>query len=316
GAPARLERYALHTRTSRGGSRMSTVRENVFSTFRASFGSDPSLLARAPGRVNLIGEHTDYNDGFVLPAAIDRAIYVAARPREDRTVRLVSTDFGDETEFALDALDAPDLPVWSSYPRGALWWLANQGLDVPGFDAVMGGDIPVAAGLSSSAAVEVVMIELGLALSGHTLPKLTIALGGVDVENNYIGVPTGVMDQMASALGVADHALLIDCRSLEATPIPIPKGVSIVIMDTAKRRGLVDSEYATRRAQCEEAARLLGVRALRDATREQVEAARDTLGDVLYRRARHIVTENLRTLAAATALRNGGMKTAGQAMRY
>lgn len=294
---------------------MSTVREQVLSTFRANFGGDPALLARAPGRVNLIGEHTDYNDGFVFPAAIDRAIYIAARPRNDREVHLVSIDFADETVFSLDALDAPDLAVWSSYPRGALWWLVNQGFEVPGFDAVMGGDIPVGAGLSSSAAVEVVTIELGLALAGGTLPKLSIALGGVDVEHNFIGVPCGVMDQMASAMGVEGHALLIDCRSLEATPIPIPGGVSIVIMDTAKRRGLVDSEYATRRAQCEEAARILGVPALRDATREQVEAARDTLGDVLYRRARHIVTENLRTQAAATALRNGGLKTAGQAMR-
>lgn len=294
---------------------MSTVREHVLSTFRERFGEDTALLARAPGRVNLIGEHTDYNDGFVLPAAIDRAIFVAARPRSGREVRLVSTDFDDETLFALDALEAPDLPAWSSYPRGALWWLAEQGIPVPGFDAVMGGDIPIGAGLSSSAAVEVVMIELGLALAGGTLSKLAIALGGVEVEHQFIGVPCGVMDQMASALGVDDHALLIDCRSLEATPISIPAGVSIVIMDTAKRRGLVDSEYAARRAQCEEAARLLGVPALRDATRSQVEAARDHLGDVLYRRARHVVSENLRTQAAALALRRGGLKTAGQAMR-
>jgi len=294
---------------------MTTVRENVLTTFRERFGGEPALLARAPGRVNLIGEHTDYNDGFVLPAAIDRAIYVAARPRHDREVHFVSIDFGDQTVFTLDALDAPDLPVWSSYPRGALWWLGDQGIAVPGFDAVMGGDIPVGAGLSSSAAVEVAMIELGLALAGESLSKQAIALGGVEVEHQFIGVPCGVMDQMASAMGVDGHALLIDCRSLEATPIPVPGGVSIMIMDTAKQRGLVDSEYATRRAQCEEAARVLGVPALRDATREQVEAAREQLGDLLYRRARHIVTENLRTQATAMALRSGGLKTAGQAMR-
>lgn len=294
---------------------MTTVRENVLTTFRERFGGEPALLARAPGRVNLIGEHTDYNDGFVLPAAIDRAIYVAARPRHDREVHFVSIDFGDQTVFTLDALDAPDLPVWSSYPRGALWWLGDQGFAVPGFDAVMGGDIPVGAGLSSSAAVEVAMIELGLALAGESLSKQAIALGGVEVEHQFIGVPCGVMDQMASAMGVDGHALLINCRSLEATPIPVPGGVSIMIMDTAKQRGLVDSEYATRRAQCEEAARVLGVPALRDATREQVEAAREQLGDLLYRRARHIVTENLRTQATAMALRSGGLKTAGQAMR-
>ncbi len=295
--------------------RTSTVREHVLEVFRTRFDGAPALLARAPGRVNLIGEHTDYNDGFVLPAAIDRAIYVAARPRADGQVHLVSVDFEDQTRFTLDTLDDPELPAWSRYPRGAMWWLAAQGIAVPGFDAVMGGDIPVGAGLSSSAAVEVVMIELGLALAGASLSKQAIALGGVEVEHRFIGMPCGVMDQMASAMGVAQHALLIDCRSLETTPIPLPGGISIVIMDTAKRRGLVDSEYALRREQCEEAARLLGVPALRDATREQVEAARERLGDVLYRRARHVVGENLRTNVFAMALRSGGLKTAGQAMR-
>lgn len=285
------------------------------SAFVARYGRPAARAARAPGRVNLIGEHTDYNDGFVLPAAIDRAIYVAARPRADGQVHLVSVDFEDQTRFTLDTLDDPELPAWSRYPRGAMWWLAAQGIAVPGFDAVMGGDIPVGAGLSSSAAVEVVMIELGLALAGASLSKQAIALGGVEVEHRFIGMPCGVMDQMASAMGVAQHALLIDCRSLETTPIPLPGGISIVIMDTAKRRGLVDSEYALRREQCEEAARLLGVPALRDATREQVEAARERLGDVLYRRARHVVGENLRTNVFAMALRSGGLKTAGQAMR-
>lgn len=295
--------------------RTSTVREHVLEVFRARFDGAPALLARAPGRVNLIGEHTDYNDGFVLPAAIDRAIYVAARPRADGEIHLVSVDFEGQTRFTLDNLDDPELPAWSKYPRGAMWWLAEQGIAVPGFDAVIGGDIPVGAGLSSSAAVEVVMIELGLALAGASLSKQAIALGGVEVEHRFIGMPCGVMDQMASAMGVAQHALLIDCRSLETTPIPLPGGISIVIMDTAKRRGLVDSEYALRREQCEEAARRLGVPALRDVTREQVEAARERLGDVLYRRARHVVSENLRTNVFAMALRSGGLKTAGQAMR-
>ncbi|NLX11372.1 MAG: galactokinase [Chloroflexi bacterium] len=284
-------------------------------TFEERFGAPPTLLARAPGRVNLIGEHTDYNDGFVLPAAINRAIYVAARPRDDSDVHFVSTDFDSQTLFSLDNLDDPDLPAWSKYPRGALWWLGSQGYTVPGFDAVIGGDIPVAAGLSSSAAVEVVMLELGLALAGATLPQVDKALAGVEIEHQFIGMPCGVMDQMASAMGVAGHALLIDCRSLETSTIPIPAGVSLVIMDTRKQRGLVDSEYALRREQCEAAAQLLGVPALRDANREMLEAARAQLGDVLYRRAHHIITENLRVNATTMALRGGGLKTAGQAMR-
>jgi galactokinase len=296
------------------------IRERVLETFRSEYGQDPVLLARAPGRVNLIGEHTDYNDGFVLPAAIDRAVYVAASPRLDSTVNMVSVDFDSRTAFDMINLDDPDLPAWSKYLRGALWWLREQGYEIPGFNAVIGGDIPIGAGLSSSAAVEVGLIELGLALAGEDAAYLGMtqvekALGGVTVENQFIGVPTGVMDQMASAMGVDRHALLIDCRSLDVTPIPMPSGVSIVIIDSNKRRGLVDSEYALRRQQCEEAAEILGVEALRDATPDMLEAAREQLGDLLYRRARHVVTEDERTEQTAAALRAGDLAAAGEAMR-
>jgi len=295
-----------------------TVRDTVLDRFREHFDGAPALVARAPGRVNLIGEHTDYNDGFVLPAAIERAVHVAARPRDDSTVTLVSVDFHSDTQFSIDDLDDPDLPAWSKYPRGALWWLQNRGHILPGFDAVIGGDIPIGAGLSSSAAVEVVMLELGLALAGAEMSQQDKALAGVEVEHQFIGMPCGVMDQMASAMGVAQHALLIDCRSLDVRQVKMPAGASIVIMDTAKRRGLVDSAYARRREECEAAAEILGVEALRDATREGLEAARDRLSSVLYRRARHIITENLRVQATALALgstHGGGLKTAGQALR-
>ncbi len=296
------------------------IREHVLQTFRSEFGQDPVLLARAPGRVNLIGEHTDYNDGFVLPAAIDRAMYIAAAPRLDSTITMVSIDFESRTAFDLINLDDPDLPAWSKYPRGALWWLREQGYEIPGFDAVIGGDIPIGAGLSSSAAVEIAFIELGLALSGEesaypSMSQVEKALGGVTVENQFIGMPCGVMDQMASAMGVDQHALLIDCRSLGVTPIPMPPGVSIVIIDSNKRRGLVDSEYALRRQQCEEAAEILGVEALRDAAPEMLDAARDRLGDLLYRRARHVVTEDVRTEQTAAALQAGDLAAAGEAMR-
>jgi galactokinase len=292
-----------------------SIRDIVLKTFQDRFGQSPELLARAPGRVNLIGEHTDYNDGFVLPAAINRAIYVAARPRADNQVNFVSVDFNERASFNIEELDNPELPAWSKYPRGALWWLYDQGYTVPGMDAVIGGDVPLGAGLSSSAAVEVVMIELGLALLEAPLSQVDKALAGVEVEHKFIGMPCGVMDQMASAMGVENHALLIDCRSLIATPIPMPTEVSIVIMDTAKRRGLVDSEYARRREQCEQAAQILGVTALRDTTMAQVETAKDKLGNVLYRRAKHIVTENQRTQAAAIALRGHALKSVGDALR-
>ncbi|MBN1200914.1 MAG: galactokinase [Anaerolineae bacterium] len=290
------------------------AREVILNTFRKHFGTDPALLARAPGRVNLIGEHTDYNDGFVLPAAINRAVYVAASPRDDDMVELVSVDFDDQSTFSLDVLDDPDLPGWTRYPRGALWWLGKKGYAVPGFNGVIGGDIPLASGLSSSAAVEVVMIELGLALVEAEIPQVDKALGGVEVENKFIGMPCGVMDQMASAMGVEQHVLLIDCRSLDARPIPVPDDASIVIMNTMKKRGLVDSEYARRREQCEAAAGKLGVKALRDANTMMLDAAKDDLGDVLYRRARHVITENLRVQATVMALKAGGLKTVGQAL--
>lgn len=292
------------------------VKDNVLKKFRDHFGTAPTLLARAPGRVNLIGEHTDYNDGFVLPAAIDRAVYVAASPRIDSTINLVSIDFNAHTTFDLDTLDDPDLPPWSKYPRGAVWWLIDEGYDVPGFDAVIGGNIPLGSGLSSSAAVEVVMLELGLAMTGYEdMPQVDKALAGVEVEHQFIGMPCGVMDQMASAMGVARHALLIDCRSLETEPIPVPAGVSLVIMDTAKRRGLVDSEYAARREQCEAAAEKLGVSALRDATLDQLEVAKTRLGEPYYRRARHIISENQRVLNTVKALREGRLHDAGKALR-
>jgi len=288
-------------------------RDAVLQKFREHFGTSPTFLARAPGRVNLIGEHTDYNDGFVLPAAIDRAVWIATRPRPgDTLVHMVSVDFDAQITFSLYNLDDPDLPHWSLYPRGALWWLQEHSYPVPAFDAVMGGDIPIGAGLSSSAAVELVTLELGLALADAQMPQLQKALAGVEVEHQFVGVPCGVMDQMASAMGQTDHALLIDCRSLETTPVPVPTEASLVILDTGKRRGLVSSEYAARREQCEAAARVLGVEALRDATLADVEAARARLGDVLYRRARHVVSENQRVLDTVAALRAGDLAHVGE----
>ncbi len=294
---------------------LEAVKTSVVQTFERRFGAPPRMIARAPGRVNLIGEHTDYNDGFVLPAAIDRAVFVAATPREDATVRFVSIDFDAEATFDLAALRDDDLPGWTSYPRGALWWLREHGYAVPGFDAVIGGNIPLGSGLSSSAAVEVVMIELGLALAGAEMAQVDKALAGVEVEHQFIGMPCGVMDQMASAMGIEGHALLIDTRSLETTPVPVPDGISVVIMNTKKSRGLVDSEYAARRKQCEEAAAKLGVKALRDASMQQLEEAKDTLGDVLYRRARHVISENQRVHIVNMAFKSGALKTAGEALR-
>lgn len=271
--------------------------------FGELYGRDPTVVARAPGRVNLIGEHTDYNDGFVLPLAIDRAIWFATSPRDDDQVCVRSVDFDQTCTFALDGLaglDGLEGPVtWIEYVRGSLWALARAGGLVQGFDAVLTGDVPVGAGLSSSAALEIATLRASTALTGSGWDAARMALLGQKAENEWVGMNCGIMDQMISAAGRADHALLIDCRSLQTHPVALPAGTVAVVMDTGTRRGLVDSEYNARRARCEEAARVLGVPALRDVSVETLETRAADLDPMARKRARHVVTENVRTRKAA-----------------
>jgi galactokinase len=291
---------------------MADLRDTVRTAFTTHFGSAPAYISRAPGRLNIIGEHTDYNDGFVLPAAIDRAIYVAGKTRDDNVVTIQSLDYHELSTFALDQLQDKALPPSTRYIRGVLWILGDKGYPLRGMDLTVAGNVPGGGGFSSSAAVELAMFEIACALLNIKLDQRQKALLGVEVEHRFVGIPCGVMDQMISALGQAGHALLIDCRSLEATPIPIPKGVTLVALDTSKRRQLVESEYGKRRQQCEEAARLLGLRALRDITPEQLNANIGKLPDVIARRASHVVNEDARTLEAVDALRGGDLKRVGQ----
>jgi galactokinase len=288
------------------------LRAAAIGAFSQQFGSKPSHLSRAPGRVNIIGEHTDYNDGFVLPAAIEQAIYVAGKLRSDNTITIQSPDFNSVVTFTLDQLRDESLPESSRYPRGVLWVLGEEGHKLRGMDLTITGNVPLGAGFSSSAAVEVALFEMASALLGISLSQREKALLGVQVEHRFIGVRTGVMDQMISALGQEGHALLLDCRSLETTSVPIPKGITLMALDTGKRRQLVESEYGTRRAQCEEAARLLNIKALRDITPEHLAANADKLPEVISRRASHVVNENARTLAAVDALRSGDLQTVGR----
>ncbi len=280
--------------------------------FTDHFGTKPTHVSRAPGRVNLIGEHTDYNDGFVLPAAIDRAIYLSGKVRTDNKIGVQSLDYHGEATFTLNQLRDDKLPEWTRYLRGALWVLQEEGHKLRGMDLTIAGNVPGGAGFSSSAAVEVAMFELVSALLNISLTQKQKALLGVQVEHKFIGIRTGVMDQMISALGEEGHALLIDCRSLATTAVPIPTGVTLMALDTGKRRQLVESEYGKRREQCEEAARLLGIKALRDITPEQLAAKADKLPEVIAQRASHVVNENARTLAAVDALRRGNLKTVGR----
>jgi galactokinase len=290
------------------------MRERVLETFREIYGRAPAFLIRAPGRANLIGEHTDYNDGFVLPLAIDRAVWLAIAPRADDVLRVHSIDFGGETaRFTLGGLLDEGLPRWSGHVRGGWWLMAQKGHAPPGADIVVGGDIPIGAGMSSSAAIGVAVIEAVLAVLGdETRSQVDKALLAVELEHKFLHVPCGVMDQIASAAAIDGSAMLLDCRSLAIAPVGIPEGVSVVVMNTMKSRVLNESAYGERRRECEAAADALGVPALRDATLDMLEAARDRLTDVQVRRARHVVTENARTLAARMALEGGDLAEAGR----
>lgn len=290
------------------------MRHTVIAEFEKQFKTPPTLISRAPGRVNLIGEHTDYNDGFVLPMAIDRNIWIAARPRNDETLNVHSVDFGETVTIKLDQLTDASFPHWTHHLRGVWYLLGQRGTMPPGADLVMAGDVPIGAGLSSSAAIEIALIELALTLIGQTWSQPEKALFGVKVEHEFSHVPCGIMDQMASAVSQEGAALLIDCRSLETTPVYLPDNVAVVVMDTAKRRQLADSAYAERRRQCEEAATILGVASLRDAPLETVIANQTALGDVRFRRARHIVTENNRVMEFVKALKDKNLSYAGALM--
>ncbi|HEY0015848.1 MAG TPA: galactokinase [Longimicrobium sp.] len=288
-------------------------RAAVVQTFTERFGGAPALVARAPGRVNLIGEHTDYNDGFVLPMAIDRAVWIALRPRADSVVRIRSLDFDEECEFDLAHL-ASSGTQWIDYVQAVAWVLQKRKRDLGGWEGVAAGDVPIGAGLSSSAALELAAARAFATLSGMPWDAREMALAAQRAENEWIGVQCGIMDQMISAAGEEGYALLIDCRSLETRAVPVPADTAVVILDTATRRGLVDSAYNDRRAHCETAAALLEVPALRDVDLATFAANEDRLEPLIRRRARHVVTENERTLQAADALRRGDAEEMGRLM--
>jgi galactokinase len=289
------------------------VRARVESSFNAQFGSAPAFLVRAPGRVNLIGEHTDYNDGFVLPMAIDREVCIALRGRCDTRVVVHSLDFNETAEFDACAVTHAG-NHWSEYLKGVAWALQDADHALRGWEGVISGDVPRGAGLSSSAAVELAALRAFAAASNLSWQPTDAALLGQRVENQWIGVNSGIMDQLIVAHGRADHALLIDCRTLSSEPVPLPAAVEVVILDTNTRRGLVDSAYNERRTQCETAARAFGVPALRDVDVAMFAAGCARLDATTLRRARHVITENQRTVEAAAAMRASDVVRLGQLM--
>lgn len=271
------------------------------------------LTVRAPGRVNLIGEHTDYNDGFVLPAAIDLELRIAFVPTSDRSVTLISDGATQPAHVSLDNVGSPRHD-WTDYMRGVAWSLGNAGWPVGGFRGRLTGTLPSQAGLSSSAALELaaawaLMASTGPASAGDSIDRLALARLCQRAENEYVGVKSGLMDQFAVASGLEGHAVLLDCRSFDYRAVRIPDGIALVVVDTGVRRRLVASEYNARRAECERGVAVLAARgepveALRDANVEMLERGRDQLGELIYRRCRHVVEENARTLDTVAALEN------------
>jgi len=279
--------------------------------FRSVHGGDPDLVVRSPGRVNLIGDHTDYNQGFVLPMAIDRALWIAARRRDDDLLRVVA-EGAAPAELDLTRL-AHRPGEWAEYVAGVAWSLAEDGHVLGGWDGAVASDVPIGAGLSSSAALEVGVARVFAEFTGGAWDPVAMALAARRAENVWVGMACGIMDQLVVAAAVEGSALLIDCRSLERRPVSLPAAVTVLVIDSGTRRSLVNSAYNERRAACDRAAAALGVDALRDADLGDIAAAGD-LDIVTRRRARHVVEENHRVIAFATALGAGDVIEAGRLM--
>lgn len=301
------------------------LRQKIVNSFRKRFGADPEFVVRAPGRVNLLGEHVDYNDGFVLPAAIDRATILACRPSGSSRSSILALDLGSETSFDLKSIQnkktsrATPLPGWGLYPSGMQRSLDEEKLKTPGMDAVFASDVPRGAGLSSSASVEMAFGVAWEKLGGWTMTPMHMAKLGQRAENQYVGVNCGIMDQFASACGVKDHLLFLDCRSLDWQAIPLPGQVAIVIANTNVRRALAGSAYNDRRAACEEAVRILreylpGILSLRDVSLQDFNSLAHHLPELVEKRARHIVEEIDRTRLAGNILADNDIVRFGRLM--
>jgi galactokinase len=297
---------------------LSTARA-VTERFRAVYRTNPRGIFRAPGRVNLIGEHTDYNDGFVMPAAIDFYSYAAIGERTDRTLSVYSEQFHRSVEFSIDQLAGPPRKHWSDYVRGVAAVLRDEGYPLKGANLVIDGQVPIGSGLSSSAAIEVTTALALTSLGGVTIPLLEVARLCQRAENTYTGARCGIMDQFVSCFGKQEHALMLDCRSLEATYLQLPPNVRLVICNTTVRHELATGEYNQRRASCERVVETIrrfipSVRALRDLTLEELERYSGKISDVDFRRCRHVITENARVIDAQSALQGADLIRLGELM--
>ncbi|MGN0864812.1 MAG: galactokinase [Akkermansia sp.] len=290
--------------------------ETITPLFEVAFGHRPAVVAAAPGRVNLIGEHTDYNEGFVLPMALNNINVVAAAPSPTGKHRWIGGPGEEMIELETAETAQPGEPFWSNYVRGVITMLERRGIKVPAVDLLIDSNVPRGGGLSSSAAFEVSVCTALSALCGADVSPTDRALIGQATEHEFVNVPCGIMDQFISANGRRDHALMLDCKDLSYKLIPMSDpAVSVLVIDSAVKHSLADGGYAARRKNCEDACAILGVHSLREASLEQLEAKKAELGDLCYRRARHVIGENLRVAAFAEAVQKGDWNAAGVAMR-
>lgn len=284
--------------------------------FKEKFGYAATHVIQSPGRVNLIGEHTDYNDGFVLPCAINYQTVISCAKRDDNIVRVIAADYNNQEDgFSLESpIIAHETQQWSNYVRGVVKHLQLRDNSFGGADLVISGNVPQGAGLSSSASLEVAVGKTFQHLYNLPLDGVQLALNGQEAENQFVGCNCGIMDQLISSLGKKDHALLIDCRNLETRAVSIPENAAVVIINSNFKRTLVGSEYNTRREQCEAGAHFFGKKALRDVTLDEFNSAKNELDPIVAKRVRHILTENIRTVEAADALAKGDFMRMGQLM--
>lgn len=292
-----------------------TMLDRLREKFAAIYGGSP-LVFRAPGRVNIIGEHTDYNDGFVMPAALDFYTYVAIAPRNDATLRVHSENFDESREFQLDALQGGPTGHWSDYVRGVAGILREAGHNISGANLLIHGNVPIGSGLSSSASLEVACALALLEVSGIHLDRLDVARVAQRAEHAYAGTLCGIMDQFISCFGKANNALMLDCRSLHYELLPLPSQLKIVVCNTKVKHDLAAGEYNKRRSECETGVQILrkhipGLQSLRDVTVLDLDRYREELPAQIYRRCHHVVTENARVIAAATAIRSGDLEGLG-----
>ena len=289
------------------------LKKTIYLRFKKEYGVLPECFVHSPGRVNLIGDHTDYNDGFVLPMAIDRYIILAVKKRDDDTVRVVSIDFEEDIQFSIASAERGAF-TWGEYISGALRYLQGVYPHLTGFDCVISGNIPVGASLSSSAALELGILKAAAYSSGLQWNPLEMAKIAQKAENEWVGMNCGIMDQTICAAGQNGYALLIDCRDLQLESCPIPENSSVIILDTTTRRGLIDSAYNERRKQCFKAATIMGIQFLRDGDRELLAQHKQEMTAKVYLRAKHIVSENERVLLSAKSMKAGDGAELGRLM--